>query len=71
MNHLLQNINLKFLYLGFQDTSEKELHRIDITDFTKKKIVAEFESSQKPFKYIWWPYYNETGWGEKVDIVIK
>jgi hypothetical protein len=66
-----QYTNLKFLYLGFQDTSEKELHRIDITDFTKTKIVAEFESSQKPFKYIWWPYYNETGWGEKVDIVIK
>uniref|UniRef100_A0A6C0KVS4 Glycosyltransferase 2-like domain-containing protein n=1 Tax=viral metagenome TaxID=1070528 RepID=A0A6C0KVS4_9ZZZZ len=62
--------NLKFLYLGFQDKSEKELHRIDITDFTKEKVVAKFESSVEPYKYIWWPYYNESGWGEKVDIIL-
>jgi len=62
--------NLKFLYLGFQNKSGKELHRIDITDFSKKKVVAKFESSDEPYKYIWWPYYNDSGWGEKVDIIL-
>lgn len=62
--------NIQFLYLGFEDNLEKPLHRIDITDFTQKKIVAKFESFTEPYKYIWWPYYNATDWGEKVEIII-
>jgi hypothetical protein len=62
--------NLKFLYLGFQDKNEKEIYRFDITDFTKEKIVVNFESNLKPYKYIWWPYFNDTEWGKKIDIIL-
>jgi hypothetical protein len=62
--------NLQFLYLGFQDKSEKELYRFDIVDFSKKKVSAKFESATIPYKYIWWPYHNGSGWGQKVDIIL-
>jgi len=62
--------NLQFLYLGFQDNSGKELYRFDITDFSKKTVSVNFESTTIPYKYIWWPYHNGSGWGQKTDIIL-
>jgi len=62
--------NLQFLYLGFQDNSGKELYRFDIVDFSKKTINVNFESATIPYKYIWWPYHNGIGWGQKTDIIL-
>jgi hypothetical protein len=59
--------NLKFLYLGFKDSDDKEIYRFDVTDFTEKKIKVEFSSETQPIKYIWWPFYIETQWGTSVE----
>ena len=32
------------------------------------KTYLKIQCLKKPNKYIWWTYYNESGWGEKVDI---
>jgi Glycosyltransferase (GlcNAc) len=60
----------QFLYLGFQDNSGKELYRLDITDFSKKTVTVNFESTFEPYKYIWWPYHNGSGWGKRIDVIL-
>jgi len=62
--------NIQFIYLGFKSNTDKEIYRIDITNNLQQKIEVSFKSYDNPYKYILWPYYVNSGWGEKTEIFI-
>ena len=62
-----QHENLQFMFFGLQDIDGAELYRKDLINFDKKLDIS-IELSSTPHKYIWWPYFKETGWGDKVEI---
>ena len=64
-----QHENIKFMFFGIHDIDDKQLYRQDIYN-EEKHIQIKVELSKNPYKYIWWPFFKETGWGEKVEVIL-
>ena len=57
------------LYIGIEDEQNNVLHRIDLKEY-RESVKVEFQATNKPHKYVYWPYHETEGWKTRIDIPI-
>ena len=61
--------NFKFIGIFVETENSKEIFRHDITEY-KDTLNISFKSVLQPYKWIYYPYYNDKGWSDKTEFVL-
>ena len=61
--------NFDFIAIIVESEQSKEVFRKDMHAYTET-LTIKFRSGHKPYKWIYYPYYKGTGWGNKTETVL-
>jgi hypothetical protein len=64
---LFRNKDVDFIFVGFEDSNNNLIHRVDVKQFTSKPILFEFNSDNKPTYVVYWGYKDS--WLDDYKIV--
>jgi glycosyltransferase involved in cell wall biosynthesis len=64
---LFRNKDVDFIFVGFEDSNNNLIHRVDVKQFTSKPILFKFNSDNKPTYVVYWGYKDS--WLDDYKIV--
>lgn len=61
--------DFKFIYIGIESKSGEVLYRKDLTQY-QSTLNVEFESTEIPYKWVYWPVNTLGEWSKREDILL-